>query len=173
MIGGVAVVCVLVVASCGTDETVMGPPGCRDDLILVAQSVPGAAFVPCFEELPGGWSVSQLSISQGGMTMKLDSDRAGSNAATFVYLDSCDVSGVGRLASEQEGVRVHEEIGRLAGGLESHRLYVFDGGCVTVQFDFDAFDDITHAESLLDSMLLARRGELNESLREQDGDFIV
>lgn len=151
----------------------MGTPGCPDDLVLVAQSVPSATFVPCFEELPGGWSLSQLSIGQNGMTMKLDSDRAGSNAATFEYRDSCDVSGVGRLASEQEGVRVHEEIGQLAGGLESRRLYVFDGGCVTVQFDFDAFDDITYAESLLESMLLAQRGELNESLQQQDDDFIV
>jgi len=172
LILALAVTC-LAMVSCGTDETIMETPGCSDDLVLVAQSVPDAEFVPCFEELPGGWEVSQLSVGHNGMTTKLDSDRAGSNAATFTYGHECDVSGVGRLPSQQEGVQIHEEIERLVGGLESHRFYVFEGGCVTVHFDFDDFGDITYAESLLESMLLARRQDLNASLQQEDDAFEV
>ena len=163
----------LAATGCGTDETILGKPTCPDHLVIVAQSVPDAALIPCFEGLPGGWSVNTVSISNNGTTVKFDSDRAGFSAATFAYRDGCDVAGVGRLPSEQEDVEVYEEIEQLAGGLESTRYFVFNRGCVTARFDFDGFDDKEYAEDLLDSMLLISREGLNESLQQQNEAFEV
>ena len=169
----VLAVAVLAAAGCGTDETIIGKPSCPDHLVLVAQSVPRATFVPCLEDLPGGWSVSSVSIGDGGTTVKLDSDRAGFGAAKFAYRRECDVSGIGRITSAQEGIAVYEEIRQLAGGLDSTRFYVFRGGCVTARLDFDGFGDIEYAEDLLDSLLLVSRAGLNESLKEQNELFEV
>ena len=168
---GLAVVA-LAASGCG-DETILGKPTCPDDLVLVAQSVPGAAEVPCFEGLPGGWSVSSVSIDNNGTKVNLDSDRAGFGAATFTYSDRCDVSGVGRLPSEQDDVEVYEEIDQIAGGLESTRYFVFRGGCVTARFDFDGFGDKEYADALLDSLLLISRDDLNENLQQQNEAFEV
>ncbi len=163
----------LVATGCSDDDMILGKPTCPDDLVLVAQSVPDAALVPCFEGLPGGWTVSSTYIGDRGTTLKLDSDRAGFGAATFTYREACDVSGLGRLPSEQDDVEVYEEIDRLAGGLESRRFFVFDRGCVTARFDFDGFGDKEYADDLLDSMLLISREELNESLQMQNDNFEV
>jgi hypothetical protein len=167
------VVIALSASGCGTDETILGKPSCPDHLIIVAQSVPRAAFVPCFEDLPGGWSVSTVSIGHTGTSVTFDSDRAGFGAAKFAYSGACDVSGLGRLGSEQDGVTVYEEIERLAGGLKSTRYFVFNRGCVAAHLDFDGFGDIEYAEDLLDALLLVDREGLNESLRQQNELFEV
>ena len=169
----VLVVTGLAAVGCADDEMILGKPTCPDDLVLVAQSVPDAALVPCFEGLPGGWTVSSTYIGDKGTTLKLDSDRAGFGAATFRYRDECDVAGLGRLPSEQDDVEVFEQIDQLAGGLESTRYFVFDRGCVTARFDFDGFGDREYADDLLDSMLLISREDLNESLQAQHDDFEV
>ena len=54
-------------------------PRCGDPLRLaiVAQSVPGAAYVPCIRELPQGWTTSGFDPAGGGTTFLLNSDRAG------------------------------------------------------------------------------------------------
>ena len=163
----------LAATGCSTDETILGKPTCPEDLVLVAQSVPDAALVPCFEGLPGGWTVSSVSIGHNGTAVKFDSDRAGFGAATFSYTGHCDVAGIGRLPSEQDDVEVYEEIEQLAGGLESTRYFVFSRGCVTARFDFDGFDDKEYAQDLLDSMLLISREGLNESLQQQNEAFEV
>lgn len=163
----------LVAAGCSDDDLILGKPSCPDDLVLVAQSVPDAALIPCFEGLPGGWTVSSTYIGDRGTTLKLDSDRAGFGAASFTYRSGCDVTGLGRLPSEQDDVEVYEEIDQLAGGLESTRFFVFDRGCVTARFDFDGFGDREYADDLLESMLLISREELNEGLQMQNDNFEV
>lgn len=169
----VLAVAAMATSGCADDEMILGKPTCPDDLVLVAQSVPDAALVPCFEGLPGGWSVSSTYIGDRGTTLKLDSDRAGFGAATFSYRDECNVSGLGRLPSEQDDVDVYEQIDQLAGGLESTRYFVFSRGCVTARFDFDGFGDMEYAEDLLDAMLLISREDLNESLQTQNDAFEV
>jgi hypothetical protein len=163
----------LLTTSCGHDESAIGAPDCSDEMILVAQSVPDAAFVPCFEELPGGWSVNDMSIGHAGTSVNLDSDRAGENAAKFDYDDGCDVTGIGRVPSELDGVAIHQEIDQVAGGLKSTRYYVFEGGCVTVRLDFDEFDDATYAEGLLDSMQLLSRDDINAAISQENDLFEI
>ncbi len=172
LLAGLAIVAIAA-SACGEDGSILGKPTCPDDLVLVAQSVPDAALVPCFEGLPGGWTVSSTYIGDKGTTLKLDSDRAGFGAATFAYRGQCDVSGLGRLPSEQDDVEIYEEIDQLAGGLESTRYFVFDRGCVTARFDFDGFGDKEYAQDLLDTMLLISREDLNETLQTQNDEFEV
>ena len=59
-------------------------PRCGDPLRLaiVAQSVPGAAYVPCIRELPQGWTTSGFDPGRGGTTFLLNSDRAAGRPVT-------------------------------------------------------------------------------------------
>jgi hypothetical protein len=162
-----------VLAGCG-DETPVGAPRCEGAaVVLVAQSVPGADLVPCWKELPGGWTVSEVDIGSSGTTVALDSDRAGRDAAAFSYHRSCDVVRLGRLPSSREDVDVREDIRSLAGGLDSDRFFVFEGGCVKVTFTFEEFDDLSHAEALVDALVLVERAGLNEELATTSEKFVL
>jgi len=172
-LAGVAVVLVAVLGGCG-DETPVGAPGCEGAaIVLVAQSVPGADLVPCWKELPGGWTVSEVDIGSSGTTVDLDSDRAGRDAAKFSYHGSCDVARLGRLPSSRDDVQMHEDIRSLAGGLDSDRFFVFGGGCVKLTFSFQEFNDISHAEALVDALVLVERAELNNELATTSDKFVL
>lgn len=167
-----AAVALSALGACG-DETPVGAPDCEDAVLLVAQSVPRAELVPCWGELPGGWTVNEVHIGNTGTIVELDSDRAGSEAAVFAYQPACDVTRHGRLPSERDDVAVHEAIRALAGGLDADRFFVFEGGCVRATFAFEDFDDISHAESLVASLELVEREALNARLRTLSEDFAI
>ena len=46
-------------------------------MILAAQAVPSAAFLPCIAALPSGWTHGGADISSGQASLWLDSGRAG------------------------------------------------------------------------------------------------
>jgi len=59
-------------------------PGCEENhtMILIAQAVPSAEFLPCIGSLPTGWSTSARNIQAGVASCNSGSDRAGPAAAT-------------------------------------------------------------------------------------------
>ena len=50
-------------------------------MILAAQAVPSAAFLPCIAALPSGWTAGGAEIASGKASFSLDSDRAGRRQA--------------------------------------------------------------------------------------------
>ena len=54
-------------------------PGCGTGhaMILAAQAVPSAAFLPCIAALPAGWTAADAEIASRKATFWLDSDQAG------------------------------------------------------------------------------------------------
>jgi hypothetical protein len=68
-------------------------PRCGDPLRLaiVAQSVPGAAYVPCIRELPQGWTTSGFDPAGGGTTFLLNSDRAPGQLVTVRLAATCRI----------------------------------------------------------------------------------
>ena len=95
-------------AECGTAATV----------ILMAQAVPSAKWIPCIASLPSGWSFGQAPVHNGRGRFWLNSDRAGHRAVVVTLTARCEVS------SAREDVRVDR----------------FPGGCATYDFNFDASD---------------------------------
>jgi tRNA A-37 threonylcarbamoyl transferase component Bud32 len=112
--------------------------GTGDLTVLVAQSVPSATSVPCVASLPAGWSVERVDIARSRTRYWFDSDQAGDEAleVTLRPPDECDVTGATRVPSDQVGMRRFERPDRLPPELQSRRYYLFDGGCVTYDFDF-------------------------------------
>jgi len=131
-----------------------------------AQSVPTATLVLCLDPLPAGWEADHVRIDQDGMIVRFDSDRAGDDAAILHYTATCDIGDAVRSPSEQEGAERFEDIERIEPGLRAQRYYVFDGGCIWWEFDFDPGATAALAIDLGDRLQTITREALNESVRE-------
>jgi hypothetical protein len=107
-------------------------------MILMAQAVPQATSVPCVAALPAGWQMGSLDIRRGRAAFWLDSDRAGQHAikATLRPPGDCVVTDAIEVPSDEVGTRRFERPEQLRPRLLATRYYVFNGGCVTYQFDF-------------------------------------
>lgn len=162
-----AMTAVLATASCATEET-MPAPSCIDggSSLIEAQSVPSATQIPCLDPLPEGWVVASVSVNQDRTLVRLDSDRAGDNAATLRFEMTCDVSNAVAAPSDLYPASRFDDIERLSPGFRAHRYYTFPGGCVSWYFDFD--DGATATESVVigDVLVLVSRESVNDGVRE-------
>jgi hypothetical protein len=107
-----------------------------DILILEAQSVPSAQQVPCVSSLPIGWSLREFHASDEGTTFYLDSDRAGFRAVKVALREDCNVGDASEVPSDSPGTQQYEAIDTLEERYSGTRYYLFEGGCVTYDFDF-------------------------------------
>jgi tRNA A-37 threonylcarbamoyl transferase component Bud32/membrane-associated phospholipid phosphatase len=101
----------------------------HEPLLLMAQSVPTAALVPCVEILPTGWTLGDVFVGNGRSRFTLTSDRGGVLVAELTA--SCDLAGSVELTSERPGARRYLRLERNAAGVAMTRTYTFPGGCVT------------------------------------------
>ena len=119
---------------CGTGHT----------MILAAQAVPSAAFLPCIAALPPGWTTVNTEIASGQASFELDSGApAGGGVrlvlgqpgqlqtATITLTATCNLAGARQIFSGQPGM---SQFARPASGSADVRYYVFPGGCVTYRF---------------------------------------
>jgi hypothetical protein len=98
-------------------------------LLLMAQSVPTAALVPCVELLPAGWTLGDTVVGSGRSRFTLTSDRGGVLVAELTA--SCDLAGAVELTSERPGTRRYLRVEPTTTGVAMTRAYTFPGGCVT------------------------------------------
>jgi hypothetical protein len=129
-----------------------GPPSaptCNQGsvLILMAQSVPSATFVPCITEFPAGWTFGGEQIESGRSQFWLDSDRAGLRAVTVTLARSCDTRGAVRVPVDpnEAGTARYERPEALPPHYAADRFYTFLGGCITYQFSFQPGATFTQA----------------------------
>lgn len=149
-------------------ENALPLPDCAEggSVILVVQSVPSAELVPCFEPLPAGWNADQIIVDQDGTVIRFDSDRAGDNAAIFHYAATCAIGEAVYVPSEHEGADRYEYIERVAPSFAAQRYYVFDGGCIWWEFDFDERATAALSIELGDRLVTRTRDVVNDSIRE-------
>jgi hypothetical protein len=93
----------LAVSGCSSDTTATTElPTCADAengnasnaVILMAQSVPTASYVPCLRAaLPLGWNFHHLDARSDVSVFSLDSDRDGQEAIKVRLEESCDTAG--------------------------------------------------------------------------------
>jgi tRNA A-37 threonylcarbamoyl transferase component Bud32 len=119
-------------------------------MILAAQAVPSAAFLPCIAALPSGWTAALSQIASGRASFALDSgSQAGGGGVHFVLgqpgqlqtvtitlTAACDTSGAQQIPSDQPGMRRFERPLSLVPRYSDVRYYTFPGGCATYQFAF-------------------------------------
>ena len=109
---------------CGTGHT----------MILAAQAVPSAAFLPCIAALPSGWTTADAEIASGQASFGLNSGQAGLQAVTITLTATCDTSGAQQIPSDQPGMRRFERPLSLVPAYSAIRYYTFPGGCATYRF---------------------------------------
>ena len=107
-----------------------------EQTVLEAQSVPSATLVPCLNPLPEGWHLKSFLITDDGSQMWLESDRAVGHPVHVVLRPECDVSGASQVPTDELGTERYERVDTLGDGYRGRRSYLFEGGCVTYDFDF-------------------------------------
>jgi hypothetical protein len=154
-------------AACSVENT-LPPPYCFEEGsgLIVAQSVPTASQIPCFGDLPSGWSFGSVLVNEQHTVVRLDSDRVGDDAAVLRLERTCDRSGAIPAPSDQPAAARYDMIEQLRPGLRAKQFYVFRGGCVWWTFDFDSGTSATEAVAVDDALVLVSRADLNEAVRE-------
>jgi hypothetical protein len=155
------------VSACSIEQA-LPAPSCEDgsSALIAAQSVPTASQIFCLERLPDGWSVASMLVNQDRTIVRLDSDRAGDDAATLRFQQACDVSGAVAAPSELPAAARYDQVDRLEPGFRARRYYVFPGGCVWWTFDFDNDASATESVAIGDVVTLISRRSFNDSFRE-------
>ena len=103
-------------------------------VILLAQSVPSASWVPCLEVIPLGWDVSGLEATDEDARFWLDSNRDGTRAVEIRLDASCDTGGATRIPSDRDGMERWERVEQVTPEYVGTRYYVFEGGCISLVF---------------------------------------
>ena len=179
--GATALLAVAALTGCANGSTaVTEPPLCTagdDDagngVILMAQSVPTAQWIPCIRAaLPLGWDFHHLDARNGSARFWLDSDRDGVQAVEVRLQASCDTQGTTEVPSDREGMRRLERVDRVSPTYAGERFYVFEGGCLTVAFSLDG---ASAGEALAVSSQVVgvvARADLAAQVREESGGRI-
>ncbi|SEP26914.1 hypothetical protein [Trujillonella endophytica] len=133
----------LVLGGCAAEEASVSRevPACSDDdgeaangVVLMAQAVPSATWVPCVEGVPLGWGFGGLDAAGGSARFWLDSDRDGPRAIEVRLDESCDTAGATEIPTDREGLRRLERVTQVTPEFHGRRFYLFEGGCLTVVF---------------------------------------
>jgi hypothetical protein len=160
---------------CGTGHT----------MILAAQAVPSAAFLPCIAALPSGWTAVGAQIASGRATFQLDSGQAGLQTATITFqlgsgqaglqtaaitlTATCDIAGARQISSDQPGISQFERPPSLVPGYSDVRYYVFPGGCVTYRYVFAAGASPVLATTVNSAVAFMPRSALVGYVRRTEG----
>jgi hypothetical protein len=104
-------------------------------VIVIAQSVPSASWVPCVVSIPVGWNYQSLDAHDGSARFWFDSERDGAKALGIELTPSCRVAGATEVPSERLGVRRYELVTQVSPGYFGKRYYTFPGGCITFHFE--------------------------------------
>jgi hypothetical protein len=165
-------------AGCATGTTLItDPPLCRDGdqgaghgVVLMAQSVPSATWIPCVRAaLPLGWGFHHLDARNGTAHFSLDSDRDGQEAVTVRLDASCDTVGATQIPSDRPAMRRLERVQRVSPRYAGERYYVFPGGCMTCVFSLAA-DNAGEGLALASDVVGAvTRADLQQQVRRESG----
>lgn len=156
------------VSACSVSETLVAPYCSGDTSALIgAQSVPSAQLLPCFEPLPTGWERRSVDVTHDGTVVTFDSDRAGLAAARFTFAESCEPGDAVATPSEYVETRRFELVHEVDPGFRAERFYVFEGGCVTWEFDFSDAAPSAMSVQLGSTLQLQDRDAVNDAFRRE------
>lgn len=166
--GWLAVALAVAVPACGGDGT--AAPRCRPDqrLGIVAQSVPGAAYLPCVDDLAPGWSVVSFAVEDGSARIRLRSDRSDRDVQVEL-VGACDVGGAVPVAPRDPGVRTYQDTESVSPRYAARLYDVFAEGCVVYDLDFPRGRHIALVDELQQAVQLYPRRQLRQELQDDLG----
>ena len=166
---GLVAVLVLSAPACAVTTTA-AMPRCEASqrLGIVAQSVPGAAYLPCIADLPPGWSLESFDVDDDGTHFSLRSDRS-DRPVDVELAASCDVGSATPVEPRDEGVRTYQLSESVSQRFAGRFYDVFANGCVTYEFDFARGPHIALIDELQRAVDLYPRRLLRQELHDQLG----
>jgi hypothetical protein len=155
----------------GRQPTCASKPGTvRRGILIMAQAVPSAAWLPCIRTVPPGWTFDEIRPRDGEATMLFNSDRDGMHALTVLLRPSCDLTGATEVPSEQPEMRRFERVTRVSSGYGGERHYTFTGGCVTYRFDLRGSTRAEPVAAATESLAFLSRRNLDQMVRQVSDD---
>jgi hypothetical protein len=166
---GLALVVALLLGACA--PTAGAVPTCEagERLATVAQSVPGAAYVPCIRRLGAGWTARDFDVARGHTRFTLVSHATGARPVAVAFEATCSVAGAVPTTARAEGVRTSIRLRSISPRYAGTLSDVFPGGCVTYRFDFARGPHIVLMEDLQQIVGLYSRQDLRLQLHRQLG----
>jgi hypothetical protein len=158
-----AVTAVVAMAGCAAGESTMPRCDASTTLAIIAQSVPGAAYVPCIDELPTGWSFVGAEVGHEGTTISLASDRA-DRQVEIVLTASCDVERSTPTAPSDVGMRTYQRIDSIDPRYAGSFIDVFPGGCIIANYDFQRGPHVVLVTQLQEAVDVLSRRQLRQAL---------
>jgi hypothetical protein len=148
-------------------------PACNDPLRLaiMAQSVPGAAYVPCINVngLQPGWEAAGFDPTQDGTSFLLNSDRSPGQPVTVRLTTGCQTSGASPSPPRAPGVLTYTRLDSISPRFAGTLYDVFPGGCVSYEFDFSHGSQIALMEQFEQAVGLYPRQQLRLVLKRELG----
>ena len=138
-------------------------------VLLMAQSVRSASWIPCINTLPVGYSYERLDATDRGAHIWLNSGGQGNHAVGVALSRSCDLRGAQETLSDRDGVRRYERITDAGSSYHGKWFDVFQGGCVTYQFDLHGATGAVSAASLAAAIGFVSRARITQLLHDYSG----
>ncbi len=138
-------------------------------LVLMAQAVPSASWVPCLDAVPLGWRLADVQVRDGSGAFWLDSDRDGVRAIEARLTASCDTRDATEIPSDREGLRRLEQVTQVHPQYVGTRFYVFDGGCLAMVFRLDGDYRAEPLAVATESIDVVRRADVAAYVHEESG----
>lgn len=143
--------------------------GSAERLALVAQSVPSAAYVPCLNPLPAGWTASGFAALSSHTSFTLRSNLAPHQPVTVRLVPACDVTGATATTPRGPGVSTYIKLRTISPLYAGTLSDVFSGGCITYRFGFQRGAHIALIEDFESAVALYSRQELSVQLHRKLG----
>lgn len=144
-------------------------PSCEASsrLALVAQSVPGASYVPCIADLPAGWSFDEAEVNDRGTTIRLESDRA-DRPIVVALRPSCEIGDASPVAPSDEGTRTYQRVDSIDPRYAGAFIDLFPGGCIESRYDFERGAHVALIADLQRAIDVSSRRQLRQDV---EGDL--
>jgi hypothetical protein len=129
-------------------------------LVLMAQAVPSARYVPCVNAFPAGWSLGTFEARSGRAVITFDSDRAGVDALRVTFEATCRPEG-GTLPTDEAGAPdLRQRTLGLKPKYKAVRYYTFEGGCMLYTFTFPHGSESTLTRDAVSMVRLMERSAI-------------
>jgi hypothetical protein len=121
--------------ACGAPENAQ--PSCRSEppTILMAESVPGAALIPCVRAVPAGWTYDTFEANDTTATFSLH-ETDGDGVLLVQLRPSCDAAGSPERVAGFPDAQRYRSVE--SDGAHSVWTTTFPGGCTSVDLTFPA-----------------------------------
>ncbi len=142
--------------------------GTNDVMVLMAQSVPTAPSIPCISSFPAGWELGRVVVKRGHSHFVLQA----SDHRVEVSLEpeqACRIGTAREVPSEELAARRYEAPTQLPPDVRTMRTYLFDGACVTIDFDLDDAASASLLVELDSAISFQSREELVDLVESRTG----